>query len=749
MMLTREKQAPGQRALQDTVIADVPLAQRTHKSLLRPEPENSKFQRTAQDANWVELPRLSELFLSSSVLAATPVEETGTPLEAIGIAAAPVLRTRDVAWYGSPESTNSEYALRHELGAGGMGTVYEAHQLSVGRSVAFKILKPELAMDDALVKAFMAEGAVTAELEHPCIVPLYDLGHSALTGTPFYVMKQVRGGAWSAIVDSQTNSQRVEIMLRICDAIAFAHSRGILHRDLKPDNVMLGDFGEVLVMDWGLAVTVPIVAVDGRISYSTPKAPPVSTSTIGGTPAYMAPELAGPDLDKIGLWSDVYLLGATLWRAVTGKPPHGGRTLSECLPKVYANIIDDPTDDGASECAAFGRSELIAIARKAMATDPKERYAGALEFQTALRDWQGHTQSAAMAFQAEQLLSAAEAEKNPGYQRYAIAVFTYEEALRLWPENPCAKEGVREARLAHASLALDKGDLELAESILVDGDHQLLTSPVGDRLRAMRQEQACSEYHRETLSKAAEKWSLAFELSPDPMLILRLEDAVVLEANSNFEKVTGWSKSEVIGHSTLHIGLWVNVEDRARFTSILRETGEVQGFEAQFRRKSGEPYDVLVSACLAEFDGMQVIVANSRDISHLRAQESELRRAHERLERTQSIARIGTWEYHPDTGHMWWSAETYRILGLQPSTDAAGLKYDEYMSMVLDQDRPTLEQALRECTEHGTGFRLKVRHSIAGGKIVHCLARGEAVTDADGHVAFLLGSVMESSAAIL
>ena len=747
-MPTLEKQVSGQRALHDTMIADIPPAQRTYKSLLGPKPENGDFQKIAPDADLVEPPRLSELFLSSSALATTGVE-TGLPPEAVGIAAGPVLRARDVAWFGSPESTNTEYALRHELGAGGMGTVYEAHQLSVGRSVAFKILKPELAMDDVLVKAFMAEGAVTAELEHPCIVPLYDLGHSALTGTPFYVMKQIRGGAWTATVDSQTNAQRVEIMLRICDAIAFAHSRGILHRDLKPDNVMLGDFGEVLVMDWGLAVTVPVAAGDGRMTYSTPKAPPVTTSTIGGTPAYMAPELAGPELDKIGFWSDVYLLGATLWRAVTGKPPHGGRTLSECLPKVYANIIDEPADDGLGECAALGRNELIAIARKAMATDPKERYTSALAFQTALRDWQGHSQSAAMAFQAEQLLASARAAKNPGYQRFAIAVFTYEEALRLWPENACAKDGIREARLAHASLALDKGDLELAESVLVDGGHQLLTSPVGDRLRALREEQACSEYHREKLSKTVEKWSLAFELSPDPILILRVEDATVLEANENFEKVTGWTKSEVIGHSTLHIGLWMNVEDRARFTQELRETGEVQGFESRFRRKSGEPYDVLVSARLAEFDGMQVIVANSRDISYLKTQEKELRRAHERLERTQSIAHIGTWEYHPDTGEMWWSAETYRILGFPPSADDTGPKYDEYMSMVVDEDRPSLESALRACTEQGTGFDLKVRHKVAGGTTIQCLARGEAVTGTDGRVEFLLGSVMEISAATL
>lgn len=529
-----------------------------------------------------------------------------------------LLRTRELAWEDAQDGHEPEYVLKRELGAGGMGTVYEAQQACAGRSVAVKVLRAELASMEHAVKAFTSEAAVTAELEHPCIVPLYDLGHSELNGGPFYAMKQVHGQPWTRTINQQSNAERVEILTRAGDALAFAHSRGIIHRDLKPDNVMIGDFGEVLVMDWGLAVSVPLAAGDNAVELMLrPHAMRVTESTFGGTPGYMAPELTGPDFNKIGIWSDVYLLGAVLWRAVTGRPPHVAETLRECVANARANVIAEPENKSMQSCDEVGSAELLAIARKAMATEPKDRHVDVRAFQADLRAWQSHAQSAALTRRAASLLASARNSNGGGYHDFAMSIYTYEEALNMWRENPCAADGLREARLASARMALQRGDLELAESVLAEAGGEAVDRSLHSAIAAARKERACSEHHRATLVRTAEKWSLAFELSPDAMIILRQEDAIILEANANFEKATGWARNEVIGHSTAELGLWAEPEQRTKFISELQDAGEVQGFRTRFRRRSGEIYDVLVSACVAEFEGVRAVVANSRDISNL------------------------------------------------------------------------------------------------------------------------------------
>ena len=119
--------------------------------------------------------------------------------------------------------------------------------------------------------------------------------------------------------------ENLEILMKVADAVAFAHSRGVVHRDLKPENVMLGDFGEVLVMDWGLALSTARFRQLGSITQS---------GRMGGTPAYMAPEMASGPLDRIGATSDIYLSGAILYEILTGKPPHAGRDVMSCLYAV-------------------------------------------------------------------------------------------------------------------------------------------------------------------------------------------------------------------------------------------------------------------------------------------------------------------------------------------------------------------------------------------------------------------------------
>ena len=141
-------------------------------------------------------------------------------------------------------------------------------------------------------------------------MPIYDLGKDE-SGLLFYSMKHVKGTPWNQVIGDKSLAENVEILMKVADAVAFAHSRGVVHRDLKPENVMLGGYGEVLLMDWGLAIK--------------PESPAAKAAGVGGTPAYMAPEMIVARPEEIGFSADIYLLGAILYEIVTGIPPHDGR----------------------------------------------------------------------------------------------------------------------------------------------------------------------------------------------------------------------------------------------------------------------------------------------------------------------------------------------------------------------------------------------------------------------------------------
>ncbi len=335
-------------------------------------------------------------------------------------------------------SQRIDYNLLNKLGEGGMGIVYAARQASIRRTVALKMLKKEGARKDAQREKFLAEAVVTGELEHPNIVPIYDLGRDE-SGAIFYAMKHVKGTPWDAHIDRKSLQENLEILMKVADGVAFAHSRNVIHRDLKPENIMLGDFGEVLVMDWGLALSL--------------NNPPASFS-MGGTPAYMAPEMAMGPLQAIGVPSDVYLLGAILFEIVTGQRPHSGSTLTKCLISAARNEIVTTDKSG----------ELIDIARRAMASNPADRYQTVGDFQNAIRTYQSHTESIALASRAAEDL--ADARQGGNYESYSRALFGYQEAYNLWDGNSRAKEGAIEAAHAYALAAYDKGDYDLGLSLL-------------------------------------------------------------------------------------------------------------------------------------------------------------------------------------------------------------------------------------------------------------------------------------------
>ena len=275
------------------------------------------------------------------------------------------------------------YELLGELARGGMGVVLRARDRRVGREVALKQL---LTQQPKQRRRFVREARITGQLQHPSIVPVYEVG-SWPDGSPFYAMKLVGGRPLDALIDEAADDDaRLALIPRLVpavEAIAYAHDRGVIHRDLKPANVLLGEFGETIVIDWGLARGIDEPDVPSPEGSDEDEPPTRSSGSdveavksggrltavgaVIGTPAYMAPEQARGA--RVDARTDVYALGALLYHALSGQPPHERETMRAT---VMAVVLEPPTP--LSALVPDAPADLIGIVEKAMARDPRDRY---------------------------------------------------------------------------------------------------------------------------------------------------------------------------------------------------------------------------------------------------------------------------------------------------------------------------------------------------------------------------------------
>ena len=303
---------------------------------------------------------------------------------------------------GTLTSSGLRFHILRPHAGGGLGQVFVARDGELNREVALKEIKEKYADIPESRARFLLEAEITGGLEHPGIVPVYGLGTYG-DGRPYYAMRFIRGDSMNDAIkrfhqadvpgrDAGERTLELRALLgrfiNVCNAIEYAHSRGVLHRDLKPDNVMLGKFGETLVVDWGLAKPLNLGEQPGDMPerrlmpLSAGSATPTQIGSAIGTPQYMSPEQAAGRADLIGMTSDVYSLGATLYCLLTGKSPFQDRDVGLILQKVQRGEFPPPREVKPGVAKA-----LEAICLKAMALEPTDRYLTPQQLAADVEHW--------------------------------------------------------------------------------------------------------------------------------------------------------------------------------------------------------------------------------------------------------------------------------------------------------------------------------------------------------------------------
>lgn len=275
--------------------------------------------------------------------------------------------------WGTPTSESriiGDYELLEKIGSGGMGVVYKARQISLNRLVAFKTIAGRKLTDHKSVVRFDREAKVVATLDHPGIVPVFDIGEDS--GRLYFSMEYIEGQSLAAKLQRGVLPPRLaaEIVANVAEAVHHAHQQGILHRDIKPSNILLDKAGKPRIIDFGLALRLS----DGSCL--------TTTNAVVGTPNYMAPERATADLENVGIASDIYSLGAILYECLVGKPPFVAATAARTMELLVNAELVEPR-----RLNPLIPEQLNKICVRCLAKNPAERFPTAEMLANDLRNW--------------------------------------------------------------------------------------------------------------------------------------------------------------------------------------------------------------------------------------------------------------------------------------------------------------------------------------------------------------------------
>lgn len=376
------------------------------------------------------------------------------------------------------------YRIEGEIARGGMGVVLRAHDPQFGRTLAIKLLLARDADNQAFVQRLLDETRITAQLQHPGIAPVHERG-TLEDGRPYFSMKLIQGHTLAELLGERRGPAEdlprfLTIFAQVCQTLAYAHNRGVIHRDLKPANVMVGAFGEVQVMDWGLAKVLdkknPVEEAWPESVLESPRAGNVDQATrigsVMGTPAYMAPEQAQGLVHLVDARSDVFGLGAMLCQILSGSPPYAGP--SDALLDARKGSLDDAFER-LNQCGA--ELELVNLAKLCLSLEPQDRPRDAGELAESVARYQASVQQRLRGAELDRAAALVKAGEEGKRRKLTVALAVALLGLVLigvvgavwWLDHQAAsrqEEATREEKELHQAIALA---LEAADDKQLEG----------------------------------------------------------------------------------------------------------------------------------------------------------------------------------------------------------------------------------------------------------------------------------------